>query len=114
MPQSSGDISEAINSAKMLGIARGKAVLLRGEDGADIFWEFILYEYRKDGKNPIEIYGKAENDVEAEVLRGMLSSYMSLFRIISASKLKCEVVFEDLLNGGQIKVINVNLSKTVR
>ncbi len=109
------DISEeAINSAKMLGIARGKAVLLRDEDEADIFWEFVLYEYRKDGKNPIEIYGKAENDVEAEVLRGMLSSYTSLFRIISASKLKCEVELEDLLNGGKIKVVNINLSKTAK
>lgn len=105
---------EVINSARLLGIARGNAVLLRGEYEEDVFWEFVLYEYRKDGKNPIKMYGKAENDIEAEILKGMLSSYTSLFRIISTSKLRCEVELEDLLNGGKIRAININLSKTAK
>jgi tetratricopeptide (TPR) repeat protein len=105
---------EMINSAKMLGIARGRTVVLKDEDETQAFWDFVLFEYRKDGKSMVEAYGKAENDAEAEVLEGVFSSYTSLFRIICTSKLKYEVELEDLLNGGRVKIVNINLSKTAR
>ena len=102
-----------IESARMLGIEMKDTIVVRDDSEAAYLHEFIVYEYKIDGKSLIEIYGKAENEIEEEIIAGVRQSYTSLFRIKSISRLKHELELEDLLNGNILRGINIGFSKSL-
>jgi hypothetical protein len=74
-----------LESAKLLGMTREDTLVLDSMAETDILGEFALNEYKAEGKNAIEIYRETANynEVERDILNALLSSYTSLFEVIS-------------------------------
>ncbi|KCZ71286.1 hypothetical protein ANME2D_02488 [Candidatus Methanoperedens nitroreducens] len=105
-----------IKAARLLGAARGDTLILDNEDELNILMDFALREYKVNKQNTVEIYREKigwENDIEKEILDAFISSYTSLFKIISISRAEKSLILEDILNKkGDIKIIDLSLSKT--
>jgi hypothetical protein len=103
-------------SARLLGAARGDILVLDTEDEMNILMDFALREYRANKKTTVEIYQEkigGENEIEKEILDAFISSYTSLFKIISISKTEKSLTLEDRLNQKEnIKIIDRTLSKS--
>jgi len=103
-------------SARLLGAARGDILVLDNEDEMSILMDFALREYRVNKQTTVEIYQKkigGENEIEKEILDAFISSYTSLFKIISISKAEKSLILEDMLNKkDDIKIIDRSLSKS--
>lgn len=108
------DRNMIFDCARMFGVVEGGELAFNDEYEDSAFSDFFLSEYRaeREGKSMIERYGGAKDNVEAEMVKALTSSYTSLFRIVSTSWLRGEVELEDVLNGGKVSVTNINLSKT--
>ncbi|MCK4730363.1 MAG: hypothetical protein KAT28_03525 [Candidatus Aenigmarchaeota archaeon] len=107
-----------MKSAKLLGIPRKNDIMLyETEDEMGVLMEFTMHEQMKNNKNAIEIYRdkyREQNRIEKTILDAMLLSYTSLFRVISSLESENIVLLYDVLNKkDNIKLIDINLSKTV-
>lgn len=109
-----GDV--LMESARLLGIAHGDTLVFDSEDETGVLMDFALYDYLVDNKNTVEIYREEigrQNEVEKEILDAMVSSYTSLFKIVSILEAENTLYLKDLLNKkDNIKLIDINLSKT--
>ncbi|MGQ9723449.1 MAG: hypothetical protein ACUVXA_19260 [Candidatus Jordarchaeum sp.] len=108
---------KALNeSGKLLGILQGDTFIFLNENDTDVLMDFALNEYKSNNKNAIEIYRKrigGENNVEKEILDALLSSYTSLFKVVSVSASESTLVLNDLLNEKEnINIIDINFSRT--
>ena len=104
-----------MKSAKLLGIARGDTLVLDSMDETNVLMDFALNEYKTEGKNAIEIYRETANynEVERDILNALLSSYTSLFEVISVSKAENLLVLNDLMNRREnIKLRDIALSES--
>jgi hypothetical protein len=105
-----------IKSARLLGIARGETLIFESEEETNVLMDFALHDYRFNKQNTIEIYREkigSENEVEKEILDAFISSYTSLFKIISISEDENSLILSDLLNEkDNIKLIDIALSIT--
>ncbi len=103
-------------SARLLGAARGDTLILDTEDELNILMDFALREYKVNNQTTVEIYREkigGENEIEKEILDAFVSSYTSLFKIISISKVEKSLILEDILNKkDNIKIIDRALSKS--
>jgi hypothetical protein len=103
-------------SATLLGAARGDILVLDTEDEMNILMDFALREYKVNKQTTVEIYQEkigGENEIEKEILDAFVSSYTSLFKIISISKAEKLLTLEDKLNQKEnIKIIDRALSKS--
>jgi hypothetical protein len=103
-------------SARLLGAARGDTLILDSEDELDILMDFALREYKVNKQTTVEIYREkigGENETEKEILDAFVTSYTSLFKIISISKAEKSLILEDILNKkDSIKIIDRALSKS--
>jgi hypothetical protein len=110
------DRNTLIKSARLLGIARGETLVFESEDETSVLMDFALHDYRVNKQNIIEIYREKigwENEVDKEILDAFISSYTSLFKIISISEAENSLILSDLLNEkDNIKLIDIALSKT--
>ena len=78
-----------MKSARLLGIVRGDTLIFDSEGEMGVLMDFALNEYRVNNKNAIEIYREKigwQNEIEKDILDALLSSYTSLFKIISVSE----------------------------
>ncbi|SNQ61206.1 hypothetical protein [Candidatus Methanoperedens nitratireducens] len=103
-------------SARLLGIARGEILVFESENDTSVLMDFALYDYRANKQNAIEIYREKigwQNEIEKEILDAYISSYTSLFKVISISEAENSLILSDLLNKkDNIKLIDIALSIT--
>jgi len=105
-----------MKSARLLGIVRGDTLIFDSEGEMDVLMDFALNEYRVNNKNAIEIYREKigwQNEIEKDILDALLSSYTSLFKIISVSEAENTLLLNDILNKkDNIKLIDIAFSKS--
>lgn len=106
-----------LNSAEALGIEHdGRNILYDFQSDMTIHYEFMLYEYRWDGKTAAERYYENESwetDVEQTILEATLAADTSLFEITETSEADNRLVVSDLLSDGiEHSVLDINLSTT--
>jgi hypothetical protein len=103
---------------RLMGIVTEKTFFLESEEEFNFVLDFSLFEYQVDGKNYLQRYQEENhqlNENEAEMLQASLLSYTSLFKILETDRVNATVTLGDLLNQGEeIKIININLSKTAK
>ncbi|WP_424358722.1 hypothetical protein [Methanocella sp. MCL-LM] len=101
-------------AAEQLGIVKDGVMVFKSDQEPDILMDFALYECRTDGRTPVqryvEQYGGAD-EIEKEVLAGLLASYTSLFRVTAISKEDGTVDLEDVMrNHGHVQITDRGLS----
>lgn len=105
-----------MKSARLLGIAHGDTLVFESEDETSVLMDFALYDYPVGSKNTVEIYREEigwQNEAEKEIFDALLSSYTSLFKIVSILEAENTLYLEDLLNKkDNIKLIDIGFSKT--
>jgi len=105
-----------MKSARLLGIVHGDTIVFDSEDETSVLMDFALNDYPLGNKNIVEIYREeigCQNEVEKEILDALLSSYTSLFKVISILEAENALYLKDLLNKkDNIKLIDINFSKT--
>lgn len=110
------DRDALLKSGSLLGLVRKDIFVFDSEEETSILMDFVLHEYRIAGKNAIEIYREKkgwENEIEKEILDAFLSSYTSLFKIVSVSEAENTLVLNDLLKKRDpIPLIDIAFSKT--
>ena len=103
---------------RLMGIVTEKTFILESEEEINFVMDFSLFEYQVDGKTYVQRYQEENHQLdenEAEMLQANLLSYTSLFKILEADRVNATVTLGDLLNQGEeIKIININLSKTAK
>lgn len=106
-----------LNSAEALGIEHdGRNILYDFQSDMTVHYEYMLYEYRWDGKTAAERYYEnesSETDVERTILEATLEAETSLFEITETSEADNRLVVTDLLADGiEHSVLDINLSTT--
>ena len=105
-----------MKSARLLGIVHGDTLIFDSECEMDVLMDFALNEYRVNNKNAIEIYREKigwQNEIEKDIMDALLSSYTSLFKIISVSEAENTLLLNDILNEkDNIKLIDIAFSKS--
>jgi len=105
-----------MESARLLGMARGDTLIFDSEEETAVLMDFALHEYKVNQKNAIALYREkigGQNEVEKELLDAWLSSYTSLFKIVSILESENMLLLHDLLNKREnIKLIDVAFSRT--
>lgn len=103
-------------SGKLLNIVLRGVFVFSSEEEINVLADFALNEYRINKKNAVEIYREkigGKNNLEKKILEALLSSYTSLFKVVSVSERESTLVLKDLLNQKEsIKLIDINFSKT--
>lgn len=79
---------EMMNQAvKLLGIRmQGNTIHFDSEEETSYLMNFLLYDYKVDGKNSVQVYQEnhsVNTEIENEVINSMHSSYSSLFEVTS-------------------------------
>jgi hypothetical protein len=79
--------------------------------------DFALHECRINGKNAVELYRekvRVDNDIETEILGGLINSYTSLFRIINIKRGEKKLILADLLKNSDnlVELIDIGFSQT--
>ena len=104
-----------MKSANLLGIAKRDALLFGSMDETNILMDFALNDYKVDGKNAIQSYREkyGGNELELDILDALLSSYTSLFKVISISGAENLLLLNDVIKGREhIGLIDIALSET--
>ncbi len=106
-----------LNSAETLGIEHdGRDILYDFESDMTVHFEFMLYEYRRDGETAAERYYEAErwdSSTERTVLEATIEAETSLFEIDAINEDDNRLEMTDMLNnGGAISILDINLSQT--
>jgi len=74
-------------AVKLLGIRmQGNTILFDNEEETSYLMNFLLYDYKINGKNTVQLYQeshRANTEIENEVINSMRSSYSSLFEVTS-------------------------------
>jgi hypothetical protein len=103
-------------SAKLLNILRGRELLLNSEEEGVAFMDFVLHDYRVEGKNTIAAYQEqqgGETPAEQDLLNAWLAAYTSLFKVTSVLPIEHSLVLTDLLNDQQgIRLLDFSLSSS--
>jgi hypothetical protein len=103
-------------SSRLLGAVKGDILVLDNEDEVNILMDFALREYKIKKQSTTEIYREkigGKNEIEKEILDAFVSSYTSLFKIISISKTEKSLILNDILNMKEnINMIDRALSKS--
>lgn len=106
-----------LNSAEELGIEHdGRDILYDFESDMTVHFEFMLYEYRRDGQTAAERYYEEErwdSPTERTILEATLEAETSLFEIDAINEDDDRLEMTDILNGGKtLSVLDINLSQT--
>lgn len=106
-----------LNSAEALGIEHdGKHILYDLESDMTVHYEFMLYEYRQDGRTSAERFYEEERwdtDIERTILEATLEAETSLFEVDTVSTADNRLAMTDILNDGEeLSVLDINLSRT--
>lgn len=104
-----------LNSANLLGIARGDKVFFANMDETNVLTDFAHNDFKVKGKSAIQTYREkiGGNEIEREILDALIHSYTSLFKVTSVSNERKLVLLKDLLNRREnIELIDIALSET--
>jgi hypothetical protein len=110
---------ETIYAGKLLGFWDGKAMVFDSDDESDVLMDFLIYERNKRGVKLIDKFYDSEtelNDIEEEILEGMVDYHSSLFEIININRESCILTLIDLfdMNHKEFELIDLGLSQTIR
>lgn len=112
------DEQSLLGVGKLMGIVQGKTFVFDLEEEVSCLMDFSLFEYKVKGKSILQRYKEENpdlNEKEAKLLEAQLLAYTSLFKIIETEPRLGSITLADLLNDDQeIKVLNINLSRTAR
>ena len=108
---------EVIYAGKLLGFWDGQAMVFDSDDESDVLMDFLIYERNKQGEKLIDKFYDSEtelDDIEEEILEGMVSYHSSLFEIVNINKESCILTLIDLFdkNHKEFKLIDLGLSQT--
>jgi hypothetical protein len=104
-------------SGKYLGLVKKDTLIFDNESETIALMDFAINECLINGKNAVELYKekvRIDNDIEAEILEGLVSSYTSLFKIINIKKSHRKLILLDVLkyNDNPIEIIDIGFSQT--
>ena len=104
-------------SGKYLGIVKKDNLIFDNESESIALMDFIINECRINGKTVVELYKekvKVDNDIETEILDGLINSYTSLFKIIDINKSDRKLILLDVLknNDTPIEIIDIGFSQS--
>jgi hypothetical protein len=104
-------------SGKYLGIVRKDNLIFDNESESVALMDFVINECRINGKTAIELYKekvKVDNDIETDILDGLISSYTSLFKITNVNRSEKKLILADVLknNDNTIEIIDIGFSQT--
>jgi hypothetical protein len=104
-------------SGKYLGLVKKDALIFDNESETVAMMDFAINECRISGKNAVELYKekvKVDNDIETEILDGLISSYTSLFKITSINRSDRKLILLDVIknNDNPIEIIDIGFSQT--
>jgi hypothetical protein len=106
-----------LNSAESLGIDHdGTHIFYDVESDMAVHYEFMLYEYRRDGLTAAEHYHKEghwDTETERTVLEATIDADTSLFEIDAVDATDDRIVVTDILNDcEEVSIVDINLSQT--
>lgn len=104
------------HAVKLLGIRmQGNTILFDSEEETSYLMNFLLFDYKVNGKNTVQIYQeshKANTEIENEIINSLRSSYSSLFEVTTIRGFT--VRLKDLFKATDkpIKLVDVAFSMT--
>jgi hypothetical protein len=107
-------------SGKYLGLVslvKKDTLIFDNESETAALMDFAINEYQINGKKAVELYNEnimTENDIEIDILNGLLKSYTSFFKINDISQKESKIILTDLLNKSidPIQIIDIGFSQT--
>ena len=104
-------------SGKYLGLIKKDTLIFDNESETIALMDFALNECRISGKTAVELYRekvRVDNDIETEILDGLINSYTSLFRITDIKRSEKKLILADLLknNDNPVELIDIGFSQT--
>jgi hypothetical protein len=112
--QSCLDRDRLLRAAEQLGMVEGGKIVFSGEQESDVLMDFALNDFREGGMTAVERYAEkagGADEIEKELIEGLLASYTSLFREASVSRESRTIELEDVLGGkGRVQIIDKGLS----
>ena len=104
-------------SGKYLGLVKKDALMFDNESETVALMDFSINECRINGKTAVELYKekvRVDNDIETEILDGLINSYTSLFKITNIKRSEKKLILADLLknNDNPIEIIDIGFSQT--
>jgi hypothetical protein len=107
-------------SGKYLGLVslvKKDTIIFDNESETAALMDFAINEYKINGKKAVELYKEnimTENDIEKDILDGLLTSYTSFFKIADINKHDSKVILIDLFNRDieSIQIIDIGFSQT--
>lgn len=103
-------------SGKYLGLVKKDALMFENESETVALMDFSINECRINGKTAVELYKekvKVDNDIETEILDGLINSYTSLFKITNVKRREKKLILADLLNNNNpVEITDIGFSQT--
>jgi CRISPR/Cas system CMR subunit Cmr6 (Cas7 group RAMP superfamily) len=87
-------------------LVKRNTIIFDSESETVALMDFSINEYSVNGKKPVELYKEnitVEDDIEKDLLDGMVNSYTSLFKIIDKDISKNIVILKGLINNNQLE-----------
>ncbi|CAA6812210.1 MAG: Unknown protein, partial [uncultured Thiotrichaceae bacterium] len=106
-------------AARVLGLVKGKKIVIDSESEMDRFTNFVINDYvSQDGKNLIEKYLERNSDSltedEKTLLDALLIAKPSLYRIVEVDKHNSSVKLTDIINKDiELTIIDIGFSQSV-
>ena len=104
-------------SAKKLGLLKGKVLVFGSEDELTIVFDYCLYNYRRGDKNIIERYAEQNPRVpgsdEMILLQGMLRSHYSVFQVQQTYPGR-GAILNDLIRLETLLLMDVGISSSAK
>lgn len=112
------DHQAILDSADVLDVERdGQAVLYEDEVEMTVHYEFLLHEYRRNGRTPVDLFYEEqrwETEAEKRFLEAVRSAETSLFDILAVNDAGNCLRVTDRMNGEEETTLtDVGLSDTV-
>ena len=103
------------DSARLLGILQGGTLAFDREEEMSVFADFVLHEYRLNGRKAVERYREeigGEDEVEEEILASLPLAHTSLFKVVAVSG--NTIFLKDLLGDEEkfIELTEISFSRT--
>jgi len=104
-------------SGKHLGLINKDGLIFDNELETIVLMDFSINECRINRKTAVELYKDnviIDNDIEYDILNGLIKSYTSLFKIADIKRSEKKLILADLLknNDNQIEITDIGMSQT--
>jgi len=104
-------------AGKQLGFLSGNKMIFDDDDETDVLMNYIIFEKNKKGKILLDKFYDSEielEELEEEILEGLVNSYASLFEVTKIDQEKCIISFSDVFSDTNqtYSVMDINFSQT--